>query len=121
MSDQNTPKPSWQEFQNELIGRALKDESFRQALLANPKAVVEKEMGKLQEGAKLPGLLEIKVIEQPANALYLVLPTLPDELDDEALDSVAGGFCQQYSESSGKTPPPGSGCYSAATNGCLSR
>lgn len=97
MSDQNTPKlPSWQEFQNELIGRALKDESFRQELLADPKAVVEKEMGKLKEGSKLPAALEVKVIEQPANALYLVLPTLSDELSDEALDNVAaGGNCDQ--------------------------
>ena len=92
MSDQNTLKlPSWQEFQNELIGRALKNESFRQELLADPKAVLEKEIGKLKDGSKLPADLEIKVIEQPANALYLILPTMPNELSDEALDNVSGG------------------------------
>ncbi|SHH98001.1 NHLP leader peptide domain-containing protein [Desulfosporosinus lacus DSM 15449] len=49
-------------------------------------------MGKLKEGSKLPAALEVKVIEQPANALYLVLPTLlPEKLSDEALDTVAGG------------------------------
>lgn len=83
--------PTWQEFQNELIGKALKDESFRQELLADPKGVVEREMGKIKEGSKLPADLEVKVIAQPANALYLALPTLPDEPSDEALDSVAGG------------------------------
>ncbi|AET69229.1 TOMM propeptide domain protein [Desulfosporosinus orientis DSM 765] len=95
--------PSWQEFQNELVVRALKDESFRKELLADPKAVVEKEMGKLKEGSKLPEALEVKVIEQPANALYLVLPTISDELSDEALENVAGGqgnevydFCCLY-------------------------
>ncbi len=67
MIDQNTPKLlSWQEFQNELISWALKDESFRQELLADPKAVVEKEIGKIKEGVKLPDALEIKVIEQPS-------------------------------------------------------
>jgi len=92
MSEQNPPNlPSWQEFQNELIVKALKDESFRQELLADPKAMVEKEMGKLKEGSKLPAGLEVKVIQQPANALYLVLPTMPEELSDEALDNVAGG------------------------------
>ncbi|SHH98089.1 NHLP leader peptide family RiPP precursor [Desulfosporosinus lacus] len=92
MSEQSTPNlPSWQEFHNELIVKALKDESFRQELLANPKAVVEQEMGKLKEGSKLPAGLEVKVIQQPANALYLVLPTMPEELSDEALDNVAGG------------------------------
>ncbi|AET69228.1 hypothetical protein Desor_3766 [Desulfosporosinus orientis DSM 765] len=30
-------------------------------------------------------------IEQPANALYLVLPTMLDELSDEALENVADG------------------------------
>jgi hypothetical protein len=102
MSEQNLP--SWQEFQNELIGRALKDEGFRQELLGDPKAVVEKEMDKLKEGAKLPAALEIKVIEQPSNVLYLVLPTMPDELSDEALEIVAGGLqsvgcavCMDYS------------------------
>ena len=104
----NQTLPTWQEFQNELIVRALKDESFRQELLTNPKTVVEKEMAKLKEGAKLPASLEVKVIEQPANALYLVLPTLPDELSDEDLDSVAGGndpcvglFCNVGPSSSG--------------------
>jgi hypothetical protein len=92
MNDQNTPKlPTWQEFHNELIVKALKDENFRGELIADPKAVVEKEIGKIKEGMKLPTTLEIKVIEQPANAIYLVLPTVTDELSDEALDGVAGG------------------------------
>ncbi|GAB6174407.1 hypothetical protein JCM15765_38850 [Paradesulfitobacterium aromaticivorans] len=92
MSNQNSKLPGWQEFNDGLITRALKDESFRQELLANPKAVVEKEMGKLKGGAKLPAAMEVKVIEQPANTLYLVLPTQSDELSDETLDSVAGGL-----------------------------
>jgi hypothetical protein len=93
MSDQETPKLiKWQELQNELIVRAMKDENFRKELLSNPKALVEKEIGKLKKDAKLPETLEVKVIEQPANALYLVLPTMPDELSDEALDNVAGGI-----------------------------
>ncbi len=93
MSEQQENKklPNWQEFQQGLIVKAMKDESFRQELLANPKAVVEREMGKLKEGTKLPAALEVKVIEQPANALYLVLPTISGELSDEALEAVAGG------------------------------
>lgn len=91
--------PSWQEFQSELIAKAMKDESFRQELLANPKEVMEKEMGKVKQGVKLPKTVEVKVIEQPANALYLVLPTISDELTDEALDNVAGGKWYDYSVS----------------------
>lgn len=80
-------------FQNILIVKAMKDEGFHQELLANPKAAIEREMGKLKEGAKLPASLEVRVIEQPANALYLVLPAAQvSELSNEALDAVAGGF-----------------------------
>ena len=93
MNGSDNPKlPNWQEFQNALIARAMKEESFRQSLIANPKGVVEQEMGKRIEGAKLPDQLEVKVIEQPANALYLILPIMPDELSDEELDQVAGGI-----------------------------
>lgn len=86
---------AWQEFQHRLIVRAMKDDNFRKELLANPKAVVENEMDKLKPGSKLPAALEIKIIEQPTNALYLVLPPM-SELSDEELDGVAGGWswCQ---------------------------
>jgi hypothetical protein len=80
MSEQNTSKlPNWQEFQNELIAKALKDNHFRQQLLDDPKAVVEQEMSKLNDGAKLPAALDVKVIIQPADTLYLVLPAIPEE------------------------------------------
>jgi hypothetical protein len=52
---------------------------------------MEKELGKFKEGVKLPDDLEAKVIEQPVNALYLVLPqSYSDELFDEAFSLVAG-------------------------------
>lgn len=83
--------PSWQEFQQSLTIRAMKDEGFRKELLANPKATLEKEMGKLKEGAKLPASLEVRVIEQPADVLCLVLPDATN-LSDEALTNVSGGY-----------------------------
>ncbi|WP_094607852.1 hypothetical protein SPSIL_056020 [Sporomusa silvacetica DSM 10669] len=82
---------AWQEFPNGLIAKAMKDESFRKELLANPKAVMEKEMDKLKKGAKFPAALEVKVIEQPANVFYLVLPTATGQTSDEELDMVSGG------------------------------
>jgi hypothetical protein len=57
-----------------LITRALKDEGFKQELLANPKAVVEKELG-----TKLPDDLEINVLEETEDTLYMVLPCNPYE------------------------------------------
>jgi hypothetical protein len=57
-----------------LITRALKDEAFKQELLANPKAVVEKELG-----TKLSEELEINVLEETEDTLYMVLPCNPYE------------------------------------------
>jgi hypothetical protein len=57
-----------------LITRALKDEGFKQELLANPKAVVEKELE-----TKLPDNMEYNVLEETETTLYIVLPSNPYE------------------------------------------
>ncbi|MBE9036791.1 NHLP leader peptide family RiPP precursor [aff. Roholtiella sp. LEGE 12411] len=69
-----------------LITRALKDEGFRQELIANPKAVVEKELG-----TKLPEELEINVLEETEDTLYMVLPYNPYEgISEEDLKALVG-------------------------------
>jgi hypothetical protein len=72
--------------------RALEDESFKQELLSQPTAVIEREVG-----ITLPESAEIRVLEQQSNMRYLVLPMQPDsleggELSEEELEAVAGGF-----------------------------
>jgi len=64
------------------------DEGFRAEVLANPIAAMEKISGK-----KIPEGIKIKVIEQdPAYVSTLVLPAfIGSELENEALDDVAGG------------------------------
>ncbi|OUL32376.1 NHLP leader peptide family RiPP precursor [Nostoc sp. 106C] len=69
-----------------LITRALKDEGFRQELMANPKAVVEQELG-----SKLPEELEINVLEETEDTLYMVLPCNPYEgISEEDLKASLG-------------------------------
>jgi hypothetical protein len=60
------------ELEVQLITRALKDEDFKQELLAEPKAMVEKELN-----TKLPEYIDINVFEETENLLYLVLPSNP--------------------------------------------
>jgi len=69
-----------------LITRALKDESFRAELIANPKAVIEQEIG-----SKLPDELEITVLEETKDTIYMVLPCNPYEgVSEEELQANLG-------------------------------
>ena len=63
---------SRKDLEAQLIARSFKDEVFKQELLANPKVVVEKELG-----TKLPEESDIKVLEETETTLYMVLPSNP--------------------------------------------
>jgi hypothetical protein len=83
------------EFEQKLIQRAWEDQNFKQELLSNPKAVYARE-----SGGEIPTNIEIEVIQETANKVYLVLPNNPasaitneGELSEEALEAVAGGKC----------------------------
>jgi hypothetical protein len=78
------------EMEGRLIQRSLEDEDFRRRLLADPKAVAE------ELGTRLPEGVEVRVVEETADTIYLVLPCaslLGDEgaeLSDRQLESVSG-------------------------------
>lgn len=83
------------EFEQKLIQQAWENETFKQELLSNPKAVYARESGE-----ELPKDIEIEVLQETANKVYLILPTNPvtantseGELSEEALEAVAGGQC----------------------------
>ena len=78
------------EIYTEVQKMAVTDEEFRKELLENTDEAIEKVAGeKLPEGSK------VKVVENdPQYAATFVLPPMvSDELGDDELDSVAGGFC----------------------------
>lgn len=74
-----------------IIAQTWKDEVYKQQLLSNPKAVIEREFG-----VQLPAQLSVQVLEENPTTLYFVLPMRPDlagaELSDAQLEAVAGGF-----------------------------
>jgi hypothetical protein len=76
------------EVKQALIQRCLQDESFRQRVLADPKATIEQELRE-----QLPANLEVRVLEEAPEVVYLVLPPSRSvgELSDKELDAVAGG------------------------------
>ena len=82
----------WKEKEAKLIAKTLEDDKFRKSLLDEPKAALEKIGGK-----PLPEGLNVRVMEEEANTLTIVLPQKPaaagqeEELSDEALEKVSGG------------------------------
>jgi len=82
---------SRKDVRDALVRAALKDEAFRESLLANPKFAVERALGKT-----LPDGLQVVLLRETDNLMYIVLPKdFPDEaahLTDAELENVAGGF-----------------------------
>ena len=78
-----------------LIARALRDDEFRQMLIADPKAALEAEMSRLRIDIKLPRNLKVEVLQETPDTLYLVLPpdlTAPggEPSEEFFLDAVRG-------------------------------
>jgi hypothetical protein len=77
------------EINDIIAGFASKSVEYRDTLLADPKKVLAKQMNQ-----ELPDWLNVKVVEETADTIYLVLPHVPkegDELSDADLEMVAGG------------------------------
>jgi len=76
-----------------LIERSLQDEVFRKQLLADPRAIIEREVG-----TQLPEEVRVVAVEESAGTIYLVLPSTSmkgaagGELSDQQLESVADGW-----------------------------
>ena len=57
------------QMERRLIERSLQDDVFRQQLLADPKAIIEREIGR-----QLPEEVRVVAMEETADTIYLVLP-----------------------------------------------
>jgi len=70
----------------QVVARAWADDAFKARLLAEPNAVLQ------EEGLEIPPGIEIRVVENSENVIYLPLPATPgDSLSDEQLEQVSGG------------------------------
>jgi hypothetical protein len=82
-------------LQERVVARAMKDPLFRQALLSNPRAVLEQEYH-----FHLAEEVTIRVLEEPPNTFTLVVPAREEallELSDADLEDVNGGQCPKSS------------------------
>jgi Nitrile hydratase, alpha chain len=94
------------EMELKLIERSLQDESFRQRLLDDPKGTIEQELE-----TQLRESIEVRVVEERADTIYLVLPSASpvgqgSELSDQELDAVAGEFSYEDTSATVCSFPP---------------
>jgi hypothetical protein len=80
------------EVERTIVQRSIEDEEFRQRLLDDPKGTLEQELGN-----RLAQSTEVRVVEESADTIYLVLPSASvvgegGELSDQELEAVAGGL-----------------------------
>lgn len=86
---QSAPPPRTREtIERELATKAWQDDTFMEELRTQPKMVIFKEYG-----VQIPDHVDLKVIEESSNTLYIRIPPNPSdvELSDEQLELVAGG------------------------------
>ena len=82
------------EIQDLLSKFSRNTPSYRAALLKNPKAVLEGQLG-----TKIPDSIHVKAIEESADTMYVIVPYVAQagaELTDSALEMVAGGKGDSY-------------------------
>jgi Nitrile hydratase, alpha chain len=94
------------EMERRLIEKSLQHESFRQRLLDDPKGTIEQELE-----TQLRESIEVRVVEESAQTIYLVLPSASPvgqggELSDQELDAVAGGFSYEDTSATVCSFPP---------------
>ena len=78
-----------------IAHKAATDAAFRQALIGNPRATLSKELG-----VPIPDGMSVRVVEDTADLVHLVLPPshAGGELSARELDAVTGGVSDQYAD-----------------------
>ena len=79
------------ELQDKIQEWANESVAYRNALMKTPKKVFEQHIGK-----ELPEDFEVEVVQDSPTKMYIALGAFPgaqgEELDDDDLENVAGGF-----------------------------
>jgi hypothetical protein len=79
------------QFEQQIIGKAMKDPDFRKKLVEDPKTAFEEETGMM-----IPEGITVNVMEEEPGTVYLVLPfvyreSTEGELTVKDLEMVSGG------------------------------
>lgn len=84
-----------QDFEAQIISRALRDEEYRQRLTTDRKAVIAEELAQMENGITIADDIEVEVLAETPHKRYLVLPMTPaveeGPLSADELEAVVGG------------------------------
>lgn len=69
----------------QLIAKCWADDAFKTQLMADPVATLR------QEGIDIQTGLDVSVHENTESQMYLMIPSRPDELSDEKLETAPAG------------------------------
>ena len=83
---ETAPGPDWEKQWSQIVVRAWTDEDFKQRLLKDPTSVLT------EEGMAPPPNMQVRVVENTQNQVYLPLYAKPGgkDLAEEDLRQVAG-------------------------------
>jgi hypothetical protein len=70
---------------NEIVEKCWADTAFKQRFLSDPRKVLS------EYEIEIPAGLEVKVLENTPDKVYVMLPQKPGELTEGQLDAVSGG------------------------------
>ena len=71
----------------QIVQKSAVDDSFRQALLSDPKATISEELG-----VTIPESMTIKIHESDMQTVHLALPPDPN-ITEEQLEAISAGLC----------------------------
>jgi len=85
------------QLNDKIVEQAQSNPSYRERLMKDPRALMAKQIG-----TDIPANVKVEVLQETPDKYFIVLPYMPKEgaeLDDAALEKVAGGMldktCQQ--------------------------
>lgn len=73
------------ELEGSIIRKAWSDPAYHEKLMADPKAILEQELATIYPDILLPDELQVQAVQETPNAITLVVPAPPEELELKAM------------------------------------
>ena len=79
------------DLERDVIGTALRDDGYRNQLVQDPRAVLDRELARIKPGLKLPAGVSVRVVQQAAGEICIVLPAAAGASDAPVKPTILDG------------------------------